>query len=351
MVSSQPNQLWFPFRSICRQCRQRASRLQPAALIQRQQHQHQHQPRETFSTSSPRHDGLETYAQTKAKTRDTSITAAPPIDLDNLPSALEQPARIIPASPSYFTASPQFNDNILLLRSLLRDYENLPTVPSDQAPRVAWLKLVAYRSRLGEPVSASKYGRVLQMLARLNRIHPKLQTKRLHEVMDMFRRPDVVDLQKPPPRTLDQDGRAHGMGRRKESTARVKLVEGNGEVLVNGRSVVQAFPRLHDRESALWALKVTGRLDKYNVFAIVSGGGITGQAESVTLALARALMVHEPALKPTLRKGEPYSTIPCDLTSILTHFTAGCVTSDARRVERKKPGRIKARKRPTWVKR
>ena len=122
--------------------------------------------------------------------------------------------------------------------------------------------------------------------------------------MDRFRRPDVVGLQKPPPGKLDKDGRANGMGRRKESSAKVQLVEGSGEVMINGRSIVQAFPRLHDRESALWALKVTGRMDKYNVFALVSGGGITGQAESITLALARALMVHEPALKPTLRKGE-----------------------------------------------
>lgn len=122
--------------------------------------------------------------------------------------------------------------------------------------------------------------------------------------MDRFRRPGVVGLQKPKPGVLDSDGRAAGMGRRKESSARVYLVEGTGEVMINGRSVVQAFPRLHDRESALWALKVTGRLDKYNVFAIVGGGGLTGQAESVTLAVARALMVHEPALKPTLRKGK-----------------------------------------------
>ena len=81
-------------------------------------------------------------------------------------------------------------------------------------------------------------------------------------------------------------------------------MEGTGEVLVNGKNIVQAFPRLHDRESALWALKVTQRLDKYNVWALVEGGGVTGQAESITLALARALLVHEPALKPALRRGE-----------------------------------------------
>lgn len=106
------------------------------------------------------------------------------------------------------------------------------------------------------------------------------------------------------PGTIDSDGRAYGVGRRKSSSARVYLVQGEGEVLVNGKSINSAFGRIHDRESALWALKATGRADKYNVWALVSGGGSTGQAEAITLGLARALMVHEPMLKPALRRGE-----------------------------------------------
>lgn len=111
-------------------------------------------------------------------------------------------------------------------------------------------------------------------------------------------------MRAPEPPRLDKHGRARGMGRRKESSAQVYLVEGNGQVMVNGRDLVEFFPRLHDRESALWALKTTDRLNKYNVWAVARGGGVTGQAESITLALARALLVHEPALKPTLRKGK-----------------------------------------------
>ena len=122
--------------------------------------------------------------------------------------------------------------------------------------------------------------------------------------MEQFRRPGSAELQKPKVQKLDDYGRAKGIGRRKDSSARVYLVEGTGEVLINGKSIVQAFPRLHDRESALWALKATQRMDKYNVWALVEGGGVTGQAESITLALARALLVHEPALKPALRRGE-----------------------------------------------
>ena len=105
---------------------------------------------------------------------------------------------------------------------------------------------------------------------------------------------------------IDQDGRASGVGRRKTSSAKVYLVQGEGRVLVNGKSITSAFGRIHDRESALWALKVTGRLDKYNVWALVTGGGLTGQAEAIALGAAKALMIFEPALKPVLRRGEDF---------------------------------------------
>lgn len=74
--------------------------------------------------------------------------------------------------------------------------------------------------------------------------------------------------------------------------------------MVNGKGLHAAFGRIHDRESAVWALKATQRIDRYNVWALVEGGGTTGQAEALTLGVAKALMVHEPLLKPALRRGE-----------------------------------------------
>ena len=249
-----------------------------------------------FSTSKP--------SAADVNFKQINIQAAPEVDFDQRPPQVAKPARIVPASPSYFTASPQLNDNVLLLRSLVQRFQSLPTISPEQAPRIAWLKLSQYRTKVGEPVTASKYAKILLLLGRLNRIHPQLRTKELSEVIEQFRRPGSAELQKPKVQKLDAYGRAKGIGRRKESSARVYLVEGTGEVLINGKSIVQVFPRLHDRESALWALKATQRMDKYNVWALVEGGGVTGQAESITLALARALLVHEPALKPVLRKGE-----------------------------------------------
>ncbi|KIX10613.1 uncharacterized protein Z518_01697 [Rhinocladiella mackenziei CBS 650.93] len=296
----------------CRQCRIH-NKLQPGLRLQSFQHGISHR---NFSTS-------------KLSSEETQIRAAPEIDFENPTSV---PARILPASPSYFTASPKFNDHILLLQSLVKKHGSLPTSPPDQTPRAVWMKLGQYRTSIGEKIAASKYTKVLLLLSRLNKIHPRVRPKEVKQILDRFRRPGAEEVQKAKPGKIDEYGRAVGMGRRKESSAKVYLVEGTGQVRVNGRSLVQAFPRLHDRESAMWPLKITQRMDKYNVFVLTSGGGVTGQAESITLGLAKALLVHEPALKPALRR-------------------AGCVTSDKRRVERKKPGRLKARKRPTWVKR
>lgn len=270
--------------SVCRQCRIQ-QKLQSRALprwLQPKLHQ------QSFSTS-------------KASSTEVQIRAAPEIDL-NESKAL--PARMLPKSPSYFTASPVFNDHLLLLQSLVKKHVSLPTASADQTPRPVWLKLSQYRDTTGEKVAASKYGKVLLLLTRLNKIHPRICPKEVKQILDRFRRPGAQQLQQAKPGRIDEYGRSTGVGRRKESTAKVYLVEGTGEVLVNGRSLVQMFPRMHDRETALWALKTTQRMDKYNVFALASGGGVTGQAEALTLALAKALLVHEPALKPALRRGK-----------------------------------------------
>lgn len=237
-------------------------------------------------------------------TKRSRAIAAPPIDLANLPPPNPQNARVVPASPSYFTGRPGSTDNYLNLLALLRKYQTLPTLAPGQAPRVAWRTVTQYRLLCGEPVRAAKYHKIVEVLQRLNRIHPSIMPASLKAAMEIYKRdvdPYAVTKR---PSIIDEDGRACGVGRRKSSSAKVYLVQGEGEVLVNGKSINTAFGRIHDRESALWALKATGRMDKYNVWALVSGGGSTGQAEAITLGAAKALMVFEPALKPALRRGE-----------------------------------------------
>ncbi|EON62154.1 hypothetical protein W97_01373 [Coniosporium apollinis CBS 100218] len=281
----------------------------------------------SFSTSPTRRATDLTPASNRG------IAAAPfSFGGDSEDSGLLKRVRVVPASPSYFSGKPDFTDSLLSLQALLRKYQTLPTVPAGQAPRVAWKTLAQFRLSLSEPVKAAKYHKIVEVLHRLNHIHPSLMPEEVLEALQKHKR-DINPFENVAnPRFIDGYGRAWGTGRRKASVATACVVEGEGEVLVNGKTLTQFFGRLHDRESVIWALKSTQRIDKYNIWALVKGGGTTGQAEALTLAVGKALMVHEPLLKPALRR-------------------AGCVTRDPRRVERKKPGHVKARKMPTWVKR
>lgn len=213
--------------------------------------------------------------------------------------------RVVPASASYFSAKPQFTDDFIFLDSLFRKYSTLPVVPPGYAPRKAWKTLIQYKATANEPIGPARYSKVIGILHRLNHIHPMLMPTEVTEAMSKFQRDVNPHDIKPRPSVIDEWGRSKGVGRRKTSSAVAWIVEGEGEVLINGQSLAQQFNRLHDRESAVWALKSTQRLDKYNVFGLVKGGGVTGQAEAMALAVAKALLVQEPALKPALRRGKP----------------------------------------------
>lgn len=275
-----------------------------------------------------------------AEDKPVPFTAAPEIDFAEADgrsagasaARLLKRLRVVPASPSYFSAKPTFTDDFISLSALLRRVATLPTIPTHEAPKVAWKNIDQYRIMTNEPVKTQRFHKMVHILRRLNCIHPSLMPPEVLDAMKRYKKDSQPGDVVPAPGVVDEWGRARGVGRRKTSSAVAWLVEGDGEVLVNGKSLAQFFGRLHHRESAVWALKATSRLDKYNLFGVVSGGGATGQAEALTLAVAKALLVHEPALKPALRR-------------------AGCITRDPRKVERKKTGHVKARKMPTWVKR
>lgn len=234
-----------------------------------------------------------------------SFQAAPEIDSVKLEGTIRaRHARAVPVSPSYFSRTSRFNDSYLALDKLLRIYGNLPTIPANAVERVSWKTLDDFRHAVGEQVKATDYVKCLAIVKRLHQIHPKIKPAPVIQALNDFKRSVQAFSNETVKKTLDKYGRSLGSGRRKSSSARAWLVEGNGEVLVNGKTLADYFGRVHDRESAVWALHATGRMDKYNVWARVEGGGTTGQAEALTLAIARALMVHEPALKPALRRGK-----------------------------------------------
>jgi small subunit ribosomal protein S9 len=124
-----------------------------------------------------------------------------------------------------------------------------------------------------------------------------------------------------------------GIGRRKESTARVRLMSGTGRFVVNEKAIEDYFTRLGDKELIISVIESVGEpVNQYDVVVVVDGGGVTGQTNAVQMGLARAILLMKPDARPVLRQH-------------------GFLTRDPRVKERKKPGLKRARKAPTYTKR
>jgi len=124
----------------------------------------------------------------------------------------------------------------------------------------------------------------------------------------------------------------YGTGRRKTSTARVRLYEGSGKVLVNGKSEEVYFHPIALKEVVLEPLISLGMDSRFNISAKASGGGVRGQAEAIRLGVARALLQMDNTLRKTLK-------------------TSKYLTRDPRAKERKKYGLKRARRAPQFSKR
>ena len=124
----------------------------------------------------------------------------------------------------------------------------------------------------------------------------------------------------------------NALGRRKSAVARIFVTEGTGKITINKRDLAQYFPSSILQYVVKQPLKKLEVTEKYDIKANLQGGGFTGQSQALRLAIARALVKINAEDKPVLR-------------------AAGFVTRDSRKVERKKPGRPKARKRFQFSKR
>ncbi|MCD6363312.1 MAG: 30S ribosomal protein S9 [Synergistetes bacterium] len=117
----------------------------------------------------------------------------------------------------------------------------------------------------------------------------------------------------------------YGTGRRKTAVARVWMKPGEGNIMVNKRSFEDYFPREIWRTHALEPLREIGKEREFDIYVNVKGGGLSGQAGAIRLGIARALLQYDPELRPALKK-------------------KGYLTRDPRMKERKKYGRMKARR-------
>ncbi len=121
-------------------------------------------------------------------------------------------------------------------------------------------------------------------------------------------------------------------GRRKQSVARVRFSDGSGQVILNGKPLEVYFPTMATRMRVMEPLSLTQTQGRYDIVGALDGGGTTGQADALRLAISRALVELDPELRPTLKK-------------------AGMLTRDSRVVESKKYGLRKARRAPQYTKR
>ena len=115
------------------------------------------------------------------------------------------------------------------------------------------------------------------------------------------------------------------VGRRKEAVTRIFLSKGDGNITVNGKDYKTYFPLVYLQNQVEAPFKTIAAADKFDVVVNATGGGVKGQAEAVKLGIARALLQVNPEYRPALKN-------------------AGLLTRDPRSVERKKPGKKKARK-------
>ena len=123
-----------------------------------------------------------------------------------------------------------------------------------------------------------------------------------------------------------------GTGRRKDAIARVRLIPGKGQILVNRKPLEEYFPQEIQRIIIKQPLEITKTGDKFDIFVRVNGGGDSGQAEALRHGISRALIQADESYRPILKK-------------------AGLLTRDPRMKERKKYGQKGARKRFQWTKR
>lgn len=239
--------------------------------------------------------------------------------------------RILPKLSTFYAANPHHEAHIDSLEALMRKYIKYPTVQVNERP--AWLSMQEYALiGGGSRLKSTQYKQLIFLLNRLNSIDPQLNTDELSNTLLKYHKKTKLQPQQNSLKELDEFGRSVAVGRRKTATAKVYVVRGDGQVLVNNRQMNDYFVKMNERESIMYPFKVIDSIGKYNVFALVSGGGVNAQADALMHAIGKALVAFNPLLKTRLHR-------------------SGVLSRDYRHVERKKPGRRKARKMPTWVKR
>lgn len=291
----------------------------------------------SFACSSTSLRGLQNFTRPAGTTLRAASTYTPSQNSET--RAL--PRRPRPSSPAFFTGRPTYHEALLSLSTTLKDAQQslrsdhiypLPsTLPVLQPPRASWHSAATLTTLLRTNIRTNSHREIVGLLNEINALRHVANVSgrfelvsRLDDALGMYEREERDEGMeaKEVKSKIDEYGRAYATGRRKESSARVWMIptkEGAGildqktlteevtipttEVLVNHLPLATHFDKTSDRDTVLRSLRLTGLLGGYNVFALVRGGGTSGQAGAVGLAMARALAILREDVKDVLNAG------------------------------------------------
>ncbi|KAG6831680.1 hypothetical protein H0H92_008323 [Tricholoma furcatifolium] len=277
-----------------------------------------------------------------------------------------------PSSPNFYSGRAEYYDQVELLQdAIVQARKSLKAhflLPLPEFARKAlpppfpmWKDQGEIATDFQSSMTRTRYRRVIKLLNELNGYLTIAKTANLNDVkvaigsivalFESGKKVASLAGRQKKAVSLDKYGRSYSAGKRKTSSARVWMIpvkakptqvhtEGSSQyegvtastIIVNNVPLVEYFPVPADRERIMRPFKVAGVVGAYNVFAIVRGGGTSGQSGAIAHGVAKGLVIHEPEVQAVLKKAQ------------LTR-------RDPRMVERKKTGLAKARKRYTWVKR
>ncbi|KAH6562495.1 hypothetical protein BASA50_003143 [Batrachochytrium salamandrivorans] len=234
-----------------------------------------------------------------------------------------------PTDPAYFTGNPQYFTLLRQLNALIRkhniDFKSTPKTTG------SWQSLSSMAKSFHMRIRETDY---TDLTHRLNLLYSSQDLDPIIKTLLQKFVPIGRTLSQPKTivRTLDTEGRSYTIGSRKTARAQCWLIPGDGQIYINGIKLHRYFPDLSNRETVVRPFEMTNRLLRFNTWAIVTGGGSTGKADAVAVAVARGIAIHEPKMAEALKD-------------------FGMLKIDTRQVERKKTGQPGARKKNTWVRR
>lgn len=263
-----------------------------------------------------------------------------------------------PSETAWYTGSPGFHSVLNRLqeklhetradlheKSILAEYSANPTAAlrqlgldtSKNEDQSAWLQQDRMALQLGTTLSLSQYRKLTSLLNALRALKPHVQladtlgmpysngqmAAELEHLLASYRRTALdtstttVARGKAAKHQLDKHGRSYAVGRRKESSAQAWIIPANteagpGQVLINAKSLSDYFASPTTRDDILQPLKLTGSLGKFNIFALSRGGGPSGQAGALRLAIAKALLPFvDQSAAAALKKGVFFIRLSC----------------------------------------